>query len=63
MRLALTGRLTPSLSQQFVLNPLNSIKWSEEVFRWIDEWCGASEEPKTQASKGYSVEYSAGLFE
>ena len=49
--------------RQFVLNPLNSIKWSEEVFRWIDEWCGASEEPKAQASKGYSVEYSAGLFE
>lgn len=62
-RLNIPSRLLIFPSENhFVLNPLNSIKWSEEVFRWIDEWCGASEEHKAQASKGYSVEYSAGLF-
>lgn len=23
---------------QWVLRPQNSLRWSEEVFRWIDEW-------------------------
>ncbi|GAA5860941.1 hypothetical protein JCM3774_003195 [Rhodotorula dairenensis] len=64
-RLNIPSRLLIFPSENhFVLNPLNSIKWSEEVFRWIDEWCGApAEASQSSASKGYSVEYSAGLFE
>ncbi|BGP41242.1 Dipeptidyl-peptidase 5 [Rhodotorula kratochvilovae] len=72
-RLGVPSRLLIFPSENhWVLNPQNSKKWSEEVFRWLDEWCGEDKageaapvgaKPESQSREGYAVEYSAGLFE
>jgi len=54
---------------QWVLRPQNSLKWSEEVFRWLDEWCGGDDKAQQQrveadaARESGAIEYSAGPFE
>lgn len=62
-------RLSPSRARAVGPPPQNSLKWSEEVFRWLDEWCGGDDKAQQQrveadaSREGGAVEYSAGLFE
>ncbi|GAA6011827.1 hypothetical protein JCM10207_004257 [Rhodosporidiobolus poonsookiae] len=49
-RLSVPSRLLVFPSENhWVLNPWNSAKWHDEVFRWIDEWTAPSAAAPTQA--------------
>ncbi|KPV74481.1 uncharacterized protein RHOBADRAFT_15880, partial [Rhodotorula graminis WP1] len=46
-RLGVPSRLLIFPSENhWVLRAQNSLKWSEEVFRWLDEWCGGEQAAK-----------------